>query len=75
MCFASTSVCKLTLLLVFICQGKISESIIVVQAKVSRAWDNDSGFQGIKSGFAISSLNGFWLNNSSLNFASVCLRM
>lgn len=62
-CFASTSVSKFTLLLVFICQRKISESIIVVQAKGLRAWDKDSGFQGIKSGFAISSWNGFWFNN------------
>lgn len=51
MYLASTSVSKFALL-VFICQGKISESIIVMQAKVSRAWDNDSGFHGIKSGFA-----------------------
>lgn len=48
----------------FICQGKVPEPKIVVKAEVSRAWDNDSGFQGIKSGFTISSLNAIWLNNS-----------
>jgi len=64
MCFAGTLVCKFTLLLVFICQRKIPGPIIILLAKVLRAWHNDSGLQGIKSGFAISSLNGFWLNNS-----------
>lgn len=35
-----------------------------ILAQVSRTWNNDSEFWGIKTGFTISLLNGVWLKIS-----------
>lgn len=40
------------------------QSNIFVKAQVSRTWDNDSEFRGIKFGFIISLLNCVWLKIS-----------